>query len=87
MTHVVEHVERLVEEALASAPDARAYSAVPSLFRSPAMRPQQLNLDTQEYMDRGAAGVQFVYFRGTTNYHTRTDDIALVCLTVDRVSG
>lgn len=68
----------LVEQTLASAPDARAYSALPSLFRSPAMRPQQLNLDTQEYMDRGAAGVQFVYFRGTTNYHTRTDDIAHV---------
>ena len=68
----------LVRETLASAPDARAYSVLPSLFRSPAMRPQQLNLDTQEYMDRGAAGVQFVYFRGTTNYHTRTDDVAHV---------
>ena len=64
----------LVGQTLEAAPDARAYSVMPSLFRG-ALKAQQLNLDTQEYMDRGAAGVQFVYFRGTTDYHTRLDNV------------
>ena len=64
----------LVGETLAAAPDARAYSVLPSLFRG-ALKAQQLNFDTQEYMDRGAAGAEFVYFRGTTDYHTRLDDV------------
>ena len=64
----------LVGQTLEAAPDARAYSVMPSLFRG-ALKAQQLNLDTQEYMDRGAAGVQFIYFRGTTDYHTRLDNV------------
>jgi hypothetical protein len=39
-----------VGETLAAAPDARAYSVMLSLFRG-ALKPQQLNFDTQEYMD------------------------------------
>ena len=64
----------LVGQTLEAAPDARAYSVMPSLFRG-ALKAQQLNLDTQEYMDRGAAGVQFIYFRGTTDYHTQLDNV------------
>jgi hypothetical protein len=64
----------LVGEVLAGAPDARTYSVLPSLFRG-LFGPQQLNTDTQEYMDRGAAGVQFVYLRGQTDYHTALDNI------------
>ena len=63
----------LVGEVLAGA-DARTYSVLPSLFRG-LFGPQQLNTDTQEYMDRGAAGVQFVYLRGQTDYHTALDNI------------
>jgi hypothetical protein len=63
----------LVKEALAGAPQARTYSVLPSLFRG-LFRPQQLNTDTQEYMDRGVAGVQFLYVRGTTDYHTVLDN-------------
>jgi hypothetical protein len=64
----------LVGEVLAGAPDARTYSVLPSLFRG-LFGPQQLNTDTQEYIDRGAAGVQFVYLRGQTDYHTALDNI------------
>ena len=64
----------LVDEVLAGAPDARTYSVLPSLFRG-LFKAQQLNTDTQEYMDRGAAGVQFVYLRGQTDYHTALDNI------------
>jgi hypothetical protein len=64
----------LVGEVLAGAPDARTYSVLPSLFRG-LFKAQQLNTDTQEYMDRGAAGVQFVYLRGQTDYHTALDNI------------
>jgi len=64
----------LVGEVLAGAPDARTYSVLPSLFRG-LFGPQQLNTDTQEYMDRGAAGVQFVYLRGQTDYHTALDNV------------
>jgi MFS family permease len=63
----------LVKEALADAPQARTYSVLPSLFRG-LFRAQQLNTDTQEYMDRGVAGVQFLYVRGTTDYHTVLDN-------------
>ena len=65
----------LVGEVLAGAPDARTYSVLPSLFRG-LFEAQQLNTDTQEYMDRGAAGVQFVYLRGQTDYHTVLDNVA-----------
>ena len=64
----------LVGEVLAGAPDARTYSVLPSLFRG-LFEAQQLNTDTQEYMDRGAAGVQFVYLRGQTDYHTALDNV------------
>ena len=64
----------LVGEVLAGAPDARTYSVLPSLFRG-LFKAQQLNTDTQEYMDRGAAGVQFVYLRGQTDYHTALDNV------------
>jgi len=63
----------LVKQALAGAPHARTYSVLPSLFRG-LFGPQQLNTDTQEYMDRGVAGVQFLYVRGTTDYHTVLDN-------------
>ncbi len=63
----------LVEQTLDAAPHARTYSVLPSLFRG-ALKPQQLATDTQEYMDRGAAGVQFAYLRGTRDYHTRLDN-------------
>jgi MFS family permease len=58
---------------LAGAPQARTYSVLPSLFRG-LFEAQQLNTDTQEYMDQGVAGVQFVYLRGTTDYHTVLDN-------------
>jgi Peptidase family M28 len=63
----------LVKEALAGAPQARTYSVLPSLFRG-LFRAQQLNTDTQEYMDRSVAGVQFLYVRGMTDYHTVLDN-------------
>jgi MFS family permease len=63
----------LVKQVLAGAPQARTYSVLPSLFRG-LFGPQQLNTDTQEYMDRGVAGVQFLYLRGTTDYHTVLDN-------------
>jgi MFS family permease len=63
----------LVKQVLAGAPHARTYSVLPSLFRG-LFGPQQLNTDTQEYMDRGVAGVQFLYLRGTTDYHTVLDN-------------
>ena len=50
------------------------YSALPSLFRG-LFEAQQLATDTQEYMDRGVAGVQFVAMRGTTDYHTALDNL------------
>jgi hypothetical protein len=63
----------LVKQVLAGAPHARTYSVLPSLFRG-LFGAQQLNTDTQEYMDRGVAGVQFLYVRGTTDYHTVLDN-------------
>ena len=45
---------------------------MPTLLRG-LFGPQQLNTDTQEYMDQGVAGVQFVLMRGTTDYHTVLD--------------
>jgi MFS family permease len=63
----------LVKEVLAGAPQARTYSVLPSLFRG-LFGAQQLNTDTQEYMDQGVAGVQFVYLRGQTDYHTVLDN-------------
>lgn len=64
----------LVRSTIEAAPSARVYSVLPSLFRG-ALGAQQLATDTQEYMDRGAAGVQFTYLRGTTDYHTRLDNV------------
>ena len=64
----------LVDQVLAGARQGRTYSVLPSLFRG-LFEPQQLNTDTQEYMDRGVAGVQFVYLRGTTDYHTALDNV------------
>jgi MFS family permease len=63
----------LVKQVLAGAPHARTYSVLPSLFRG-LFEAQQLNTDTQEYMDRGVAGVQFLYLRGQTDYHTVLDN-------------
>jgi hypothetical protein len=63
----------LVEHVLAGTPHARTYSVQPSVLRG-LFGPQQLNTDTQEYMDRGVAGVQMVYMRGTTDYHTVLDN-------------
>jgi MFS family permease len=63
----------LVEQILAGSPTARVYSAQPSLLRG-LLGPQHLNTDTQEYMDRGVAGAQMVYMRGTTDYHTELDN-------------
>jgi MFS family permease len=63
----------LVKQVLAGASHTRTYSVLPSLFRG-LFEAQQLNTDTQEYMDRGVAGVQFLYLRGTTDYHTVLDN-------------
>jgi len=63
----------LVKQVLAGAPHARTYSVLPSLFRG-LFEAQQLNTDTQEYMDRGVAGVQALYLRGQTDYHTVLDN-------------
>jgi hypothetical protein len=63
----------LVKRVLDGTPQARTYSVIPSLIRG-LLGPQQLNTDTQEYMDQGVAGVQFAYMRGTTDYHTVLDN-------------
>lgn len=65
----------LVQDVLDATPNARTYSVLPSLFRG-ALKAQQLATDTQEYMDRGASGVQFAYLRGTRDYHTVRDSPA-----------
>ena len=64
----------LVDHTLDASATTRAYSVLPSLFRG-LFEGQQLATDTQEYMDRGAAGIQFGYLRGTTDYHTVLDNV------------
>ena len=62
----------LVSEFLDVAPDPRAYSLLPEIVS--ALPAQRLACDLQDYLERGNAGLGFVYLGDTTDYHTLLDN-------------
>src|SRR5690606_39225932 len=53
-------------------PDPRAYSLLPDIVS--ALPAQRLACDLQDYLERGNAGLGFVYLGDTTDYHTLLDN-------------
>jgi hypothetical protein len=66
----------LIEEFLDVAPNPAAYSLMPEIVS--ALPGQRLACDLQDYLDRGSAGLGFVFMDESSAYHTQGDNVAAV---------
>ena len=66
----------LATEFLKAAPYPLGNSSIVNLFK--AVPATQMGMDLQEYLDRGSAGLDFVYTGDLPAYHTMRDNVHLI---------
>ena len=66
----------LATEFLKAAPSPLGNSSIVNLFK--AVPATQMGMDLQEYLDRGSAGLDFVYTGDLPAYHTMRDNVHLI---------
>ncbi|MGZ3623324.1 MAG: M28 family peptidase [Ktedonobacteraceae bacterium] len=66
----------LTTEFLKAAPYPLGNSSIVNLFK--AVSATQMGMDLQEYLDRGSAGLDFVYTDDLPAYHTMRDNVQLI---------